>query len=236
MCVSTMCVPWSVCPATWNCTTRSNGMRVEVLRRVEAVVVRRDVDVVHVEQERAVGFFASAREELPLLHRRRRRTRRSVDGFSSASGAPRKSCTCAHALDDVARAPPRCTASARGRACSCRPRRSSTGGRRPSAPARDRAARAARVRYARSSGSVEPIESETPCITIGIALGDRVEEVQRPSRRSACSSRCRISNQSTRRARARGCARSAPSEGRGRCRGSGRPKPIAHGEALAVAR
>ena len=46
------------------------GDGVEVGRRVEAVVVRGDVDVVHVEQDPAVGLLGEAREKLPLVHRR----------------------------------------------------------------------------------------------------------------------------------------------------------------------
>ena len=48
------------------------GQRGEVRVRIPAVVAARDVDVVHVEQERAVGLLRETREELGLAHARAR--------------------------------------------------------------------------------------------------------------------------------------------------------------------
>ncbi len=94
---------------------------------------RAHVDVVDVEQQAAVGLLGQPRQELPLGHRRGRERDVGADGFSSTSGRSRKSCTCAHARDDVRAASPRCRAAAGGRACCGRRRRSSRGGRRPTA-------------------------------------------------------------------------------------------------------
>ena len=41
---------------------------VEVIVRVEVVVLRRDVNVVHVQQNTAVGQFDHFAQELPLCH------------------------------------------------------------------------------------------------------------------------------------------------------------------------
>ena len=59
--MSIRCVPQLVWPARWNWTTRWCGTESDVLDRVEVVVDARDVDVVHVEQQAAVGLFGHAR-------------------------------------------------------------------------------------------------------------------------------------------------------------------------------
>jgi hypothetical protein len=182
MCESMMCVPWWVCPATCSWTTRSNGTAREVLVRIEAVVEGRDEDVVHVEEQRAVGLLGQPREELPLGHLPRRELdvrRRILEGERRAEEVLHR----AHARRRRAEAPPRCTASAGGRACSCRRRPSSTDGRTPSAP-RPVAQRAELLRYARSSGSVDPMDSDTPCIDDRILRRRwRRAKSQRPPRR-----------------------------------------------------
>ena len=125
------------------------------------------VDVVHVEEDAAVGRLRPrrARNSHSLIVEPANST--YVDGFSSAMGAPRMSCTARTRLHDVAE---RLLGVRHGQKVV----RVLPGDARPAEvigdPARPRARRAApaaRARYARSSGSVDPIESDTPCITIG---------------------------------------------------------------------
>ena len=52
----------------WICATRSAGTLFDVSVGIEVVILRRDVDVVHVEQDAAVGALDDLVEELPLGH------------------------------------------------------------------------------------------------------------------------------------------------------------------------
>ena len=57
-----------LCPATWICPTRWCGNVVQIIVRIEAVVLAGDVDVVDVQQDAAVGLLDDFAEKFPLAH------------------------------------------------------------------------------------------------------------------------------------------------------------------------
>ena len=76
----------------WICATRSAGYRVDVLHGVEAMVLRRHVNVIDVEQDAAVGGMGDLVEKLPLGHLRVMELGITADVFNGDRDS-RKSCT-----------------------------------------------------------------------------------------------------------------------------------------------
>ena len=67
----------------WICATRCCGHVVEIVVGIEIVVLRRDVDVVHVEQDSAVRALDDFAEEFPLGHLRGVKLRVAADVFDA---------------------------------------------------------------------------------------------------------------------------------------------------------
>ena len=79
---------------TWSDRRYESGQRVpkeyciHVVHRIEAVVLRGDIDVIDIEQNAAVGSMNNLVEELPFGHLRIRETRHSCLRFRRRPGSP----------------------------------------------------------------------------------------------------------------------------------------------------
>src|SRR5260370_18040080 len=70
-------------PGDMNLRDALSGHTVYVIERVEVVVLRRNVDIVHIQQNAAVGAFDNLVEKLPLGHFRNMKLRIAADIFDT---------------------------------------------------------------------------------------------------------------------------------------------------------
>ena len=56
------------CPAMWICATRSGGNAIDVSERVKAVILRGNVNIVHIEKNAAIGALDDFVQEFPFGH------------------------------------------------------------------------------------------------------------------------------------------------------------------------
>ena len=92
-CACRRCACRCACARRRASARRDRKGSLEVVAAIEAVVERADVNVVHVEENPAVGLLRERGEEIPLLHPRVRQTRGTWRDFRGARCA-QNSCTC----------------------------------------------------------------------------------------------------------------------------------------------